>query len=87
MAAKHLVTRVAADKHVEALRALVQQFNAESGDVVIGRMIPELAALMVTLSDQLDQAQRKVVYLTWTILLLTGVLVVMGFVQFFAGNG
>ena len=86
MAAKHLVTRTAADKHVEALRALVKRFNGESGDVVIGRMIPELAALMVTLSDQLDQAQRKVVYLTWTILLLTGVLVVMGFIQFFGGS-
>ena len=78
-------TMAASDKHLEALQALVKQFDKESGDVVIGRMIPEVAALMVTLGVQLDKAQRTVVFLTGILLILTVVLVGIGVVQFFDG--
>lgn len=59
---------ITGEKHVNTLRALVKKFETESGDVVIGNMIPEIAALMVALSDELDKAQRRVVRLTWALL-------------------
>jgi hypothetical protein len=68
-------------EHLERLRSLVGLFKTESGDVVIGKMIPEFAALIVQLSDELDAAQRKVVRLTWALFWLTGVLLVIGIVQ------
>lgn len=58
-------------RHLEILRGLVIRFDKESGDVVIGKMLPELGSLIVTLSAELDSAQRKVVRLTWALLWLT----------------
>ena len=72
------------DKHLEALRALLRNFETESGDVVIGRMIPELASLMVALSEDLDKAQRKVVRLTWALFWLTLFLALVGIAQLVA---
>lgn len=69
--------------HLEALRSLLKGFERESGDVVIGKMIPEFAALLVQLSEELDSAQRKVVRLTWALFGLTAVLLVIGAVQLF----
>jgi hypothetical protein len=54
-------------EHLENPNALLSRFSNESGDVVIGRMIPEFAALIVQLSAELDAAQRKVVRLTWAL--------------------
>ena len=63
------------------MRALVGKFATESGDVVIGRMLPEFAALIVALAEDLDAAQRQVVKLTWALFGLTAVLAVIGVVQ------
>ena len=68
-------------EHLAALRALQAKFGTESGDVVIGRMIPEFAALIVDLAEDLDKAQRKVVYLTWALFGVTVALVGIGIVQ------
>ena len=70
-------------EHLEALRSLVKAFEKESGDVVIGKMIPEFAALIVRLGEELDAAQRKVVRLTWALFWLTAVLLLIGAVQLF----
>jgi len=70
--------------HLKALRALHKNFGTESGDVVIGRMIPEFAALMVVLSEDLDKAQQKVVRLTWALFWLTLFLAVVGVAQLVA---
>ena len=69
------------DKHLAALRDLLSNFERESGDVVIGRMLPEFAALIVTLADDLDRAQHKVVKLTWALFGITVVLAVISVVQ------
>jgi len=71
-------------KHLEALRALVNEFRGRSGDEVIGLMLPELGALMVALAEELDQAQRKVVRLTWALFWLTVVLAGIGVAQLVA---
>jgi hypothetical protein len=68
-------------KHLDALRALHSKFETESGDVVLGRMIPEFAALVVALAEDLDRAQRKVVNLTWALFAVTVALVGIGIVQ------
>ena len=68
-------------KHLETLQGLLKQFETESGDVVIGKMIPEFAALIVALGQELDEAQRKVVRLTWALFWLTLILAVIGFAQ------
>ena len=70
-------------EHLETLRSLLKGFERESGDVVIGKMIPEFAALIVKLSEELDAAQRKVVRLTWALFWLTAVLLGIGAVQLF----
>ena len=76
------------DKHLTALRALGENFKTESGDLVIGKMLPEFAALIVALSEDLDKAQRKVVRLTWGLFWLTLVLLIVGGAQLVAGlNG
>ena len=68
-------------EHLEKLRSLLKNFETESGDVVIGKMIPEFAALIVKLSEELDAAQQKVVRLTWALFWLTAVLLAIGAVQ------
>lgn len=50
--------------HLEKLHSLLENFKTESGDVVIGRMIPEFAELVVSLSNTLDAAQKKIIRLT-----------------------
>jgi len=67
--------------HLDNLRALVSCFDTESGDVVIGKMLPELGSLIVTLSEELDSAQRKVVRLTWALFWLTLFLAFIGVAQ------
>jgi hypothetical protein len=74
----------ASAKHLEALRALLNEFRGRSGDEAIGMMLPELGALMVALADELDQAQRKVVRLTWALFWLTVVLAGIGIAQLVA---
>ncbi len=69
------------DTHLTALRGLLANFESESGDIVIGRMIPELAAVIVALSEDLDKAQSKVVRLTWALFWLTLILAVIGAAQ------
>ncbi len=71
-------------KHLESLQALVNEFRGRSGDEVIGLMLPELGALMVALAEELDQAQRKVVRLTWALFWLTIVLAGIGIAQLVA---
>jgi hypothetical protein len=68
-------------EHLDKLRSLLGLFRSESGDEVIGKMIPEFAALIIQLSEELDAAQRKVVRLTWALFWLTAVLLVIGIVQ------
>ncbi len=68
-------------KHLESLQALVNEFRGRSGDELIGLMLPELGALMVALAEELDQAQRKVVRLTWALFWLTIVLAGTGIAQ------
>ena len=72
------------DKHLEALRALLKDFDKESGDVVIGRMIPEFASLIVALSEDLDKAQRKLVRFTRALIWLTVILALIGAAQLLA---
>jgi len=67
--------------HLKKLHSLLDEFETESGDVVIGKMIPEFASLIITLSDQLDRAQRKVVNLTWALFGLTVILAFIGAAQ------
>ena len=74
----------ASAKHLEALRAMLPEFSKQSGDEVIGKMLPELAALMVTLADELDEAQRKVIRLTWALFWLTIALAGIGIAQLVA---
>ncbi len=50
--------------HLKKLHSLVGEFKHASGDEVIGKMIPEFAELVVTLSVELDAAQRAMVRLT-----------------------
>ena len=69
--------------HLAELQALVSHFEKESGDVVIGKMLPELGALILTLSEELDSAQKKVVRLTWALFWLTLFLAVVGVAQLF----
>ena len=66
---------------VVTLNSLLKNFEKESGDVVIGKMIPVFAALIVHLGNELDVAQRKVVRLTWALFWLTAVLLVIGVAQ------
>ena len=68
-------------EHLDALRVLRSKFDFESGDIVLGRMIPEFAALVVALAEDLDKAQRKVVSLTWALFGVTVALGVIGIVQ------
>lgn len=76
-----LGTMRAGDEHLEKLRSLVKDFAKESGDVVIGKMLPEFASLIVKLSEELDSAQRKIVRLTWALFWLTLILSIIGIAQ------
>ena len=63
------------------LHSLVGLSNNESEDVVIGKMLPEFAALIVQLGSELNAAQQKVVRLTRALFWLTTALVVVGVVR------
>ena len=65
------------------LQLLVGSFRSESGDVVIGRMIPELAALLVSIGIELDNAQRQMVRLTWAMFALAFVTLLVGGIQLY----
>ncbi|HQR61076.1 MAG TPA: hypothetical protein PLH03_06930 [Methylophilaceae bacterium] len=67
--------------HLDKLKSLVTRFDSESGDVVIGKMLPELGALIVTLIKKLNSAQQKFVRLTWALFWLTLFLAVVGVAQ------
>jgi hypothetical protein len=68
-------------EHVEQLRTMRARMKNESSDLVIGDMIVEFGALVVTLSTALDKTQRRVMWLTWAVVILTAVLVTMPFVE------
>jgi hypothetical protein len=69
------------NEHLNKLYNLRDEFENKSGDEVIGEMIPEFASLIVSLSSELDKAQRKVVKLTWALFWLTITLTVIGAAQ------
>ena len=69
------------DKHLETLRGLLSGFETMSGDEVIGKMIPELAAIVVATGEKLDQTHRKLVSLTWALVGFTVVLLVPAGIQ------
>ena len=69
--------------HLEKLHTLVGEFDQESGDVVIGKMLPELGSLIVKLSEELDSSQRKVLNLTWGLFGLTIALALIATGQLF----
>ena len=68
---------------VQRLQLLVGEFRNQSGDVVIGRMIPELAGLLLAISVELDTAQRQMVRLTWAMFFLAFVTLVVGGFQLY----
>jgi hypothetical protein len=69
--------------HLKELHQLVNEFEKQSGDVVLGKMLPIFGSLIVSLSEEMDKAQQKVVKLTWALFWLTSVLLVIGAVQLF----
>ena len=71
------------NSHLSKLHSLVGEFAHKSGDEVIGQMLPELGSLIVTLSEELDSAQRKVIKLTWAMLWLAFIMAIIGGVQLF----
>ena len=77
------ITMNSSRSHLEKLQSLVGEFKNESGDVVIGKMIPEFAALIVTLVSELDAAQKTMLRLTWAVIALTVVMLLVGVAQFY----
>lgn len=69
--------------HLEKLHSLVDNFKNQSGDVVIGTMIPEFAELVVTLNNELDKAQTILLRLTWAVTALTVVMLFVGVAQLY----
>jgi hypothetical protein len=69
--------------HLDKLNKLVENFKTQSGDVVIGTMIPEFAELVVSLNIELDKAQTTMVRLTWAVTALTLVMLAVGIAQLY----
>jgi hypothetical protein len=69
-------------EHLQKIYAIQEEFKTQSGDVVIGKMLPELGALVVIISEELDKAQRTIVRLTWTTMVLTLLMAFVGVTQF-----
>ena len=59
------------------MRALLLKFDSHSGDVVIGNMIPILAAIIVELNEELERTNRKMYFLTWGIFFFSAVLTIL----------
>jgi len=63
------------NEHLEKLKSLAKQLSVGSGDVTIGFMIPEFAALVVLLAERAERLHRWVRALTVVLIILTAVLV------------
>lgn len=69
------------EDHLEKLRSLAGSMVARTQDTVVPGIVIECASLVVTLSETLDRTQRRVMWLTWAVVILTAVLVVMPFIE------
>jgi hypothetical protein len=81
-----------ADELVKHLQELAKagrispQPTPRKGEDVVADQLPVFAELLVVLAKDLDRAQRKIEYLTWAILVLTGALVLDVLWRLFTGH-
>ena len=72
------------EEHLQKLRELANRMKVpqgESSDLLIGDQIVEFGELIVTMTETLDTTQRRILWLTWVIVIGTVAILITAFIK------